>query len=601
LGGTMAERSAKFKELPEEEQRKYSEEAEKLKEKFKTDMAECLASREGKLYTRRVAAIKQKALVRAARLKFLVDAPKRPPSAKALFVQRKREESEATDGGLEGGAVVAARSSKLWEKMSEAETGPFEREAARLSEEFQKAMQDFRESEAYRELKAAESKAGAKGKAKARGKARAKGAAKAKGKGKAKRKARPKASSLVTRPESMPAKPPSAYQLYCKEQQANGKTCSRTLFAALPEDETKRLNIEVVKLQKQFAEDLAKFMTSKDGKRYKRKLESAAHKQKVARAKEKLKEAQPSKPLSAFRLFVESIKGDKGGRPAERWTRLSEAERKRWEEEHEKLMVEYQKAMVDFQKSASYKKFERAAKPKGKARAKGPEGMPKRPPSPFLFFVKERSKEAKESGKSLNKDDMCKAWAELGSDGQQKYMQQCKTALAAYQEDMKLWRKTKEGKKAVQADRRLQKKQTEDKLKEKHLKAPNAPQPPEKPKSAKMLFLEERRKQILKEEGPEAGGPREMAARLVKEWESLSADGRKVWESKEKSLLDVYEFELEEYQSSETYQKYTKALAKKGCGKGKGRSSAGRKRKGDELSFDSDEMGSDSSSDGISD
>jgi len=196
---------------------------------------------------------------------------------------------------------------------------------------------------------------------------------------------------------------------------------------------------------------------------------------------------------------------------------------------------------------------------------------------------------------------MCKAWAELGSDGQQKYMQQCKTALAAYQEDMKLWRKTKEGKKAVQADRRLQKKQTEDKLKEKHLKAPNAPQPPEKPKSAKMLFLEERRKQILKEEGPEAGGPREMAARLVKEWESLSADGRKVWESKEKSLLDVYEFELEEYQSSETYQKYTKALAKKGCGKGKGRSSAGRKRKGDELSFDSDEMGSDSSSDGISD
>jgi len=385
LGGTMAERSAKFKELPEEEQRKYSEEAEKLKEKFKTDMAECLASREGKLYTRRVAAIKQKALVRAARLKFLVDAPKRPPSAKALFVQRKREESEATDGGLEGGAVVAARSSKLWEKMSEAETGPFEREAARLSEEFQKAMQDFRESEAYRELKAAESKAGAKGKAKARGKARAKGAAKAKGKGKAKRKARPKASSLVTRPESMPAKPPSAYQLYCKEQQANGKTCSRTLFAALPEDETKRLNIEVVKLQKQFAEDLAKFMTSKDGKRYKRKLESAAHKQKVARAKEKLKEAQPSKPLSAFRLFVESIKGDKGGRPAERWTRLSEAERKRWEEEHEKLMVEYQipRPWSTFKRAPATRSLSVPQSQRGRHVRRGLKACPRGPPARF--------------------------------------------------------------------------------------------------------------------------------------------------------------------------------------------------------------------------
>eukprot|EP00408_Alexandrium_pacificum_P049173 CAMPEP_0171245408 /NCGR_PEP_ID=MMETSP0790-20130122/47404_1 /TAXON_ID=2925 /ORGANISM="Alexandrium catenella, Strain OF101" /LENGTH=108 /DNA_ID=CAMNT_0011712665 /DNA_START=1 /DNA_END=324 /DNA_ORIENTATION=+ len=78
--------------------------------------------------------------------------------------------------------------------------------------------------------------------------------------------------------------------------------------------------------------------------------------------------------------------------------------------------------------------------------------MPKRPANPYLLFLKDM----KDSGKGLDKAASLKAWGDLGSEGQQKYVQQCRAATAAYQEEVKVWRETREGKKPVQPEKEPQ-------------------------------------------------------------------------------------------------------------------------------------------------
>jgi len=584
------------------EQQRYQEAAEKLRSKFGEDMTAFLASKDGVQYTRKMAMVKQKALVRAARRKFLVDAPKRPLAALGLFVERKKKELENSDDGSLFGAKLTAHIGKLWASLTEADRKPFEEEAARLLQDFHAATKKFQEGDTYQELKAAEARA-AEAAEKARGRGKAKGKGKGKAKAKAKAKAKPKASSLVARPGSMPEKPPDAYRLWCRQKQAQGESATRALYAGLGEDEKKRLDAEVAKLHAKYTQDLAAFLKSKDGKAYTRKLESVGRKQKLDRAKAQLREAAPPKPPGAFKLFATAQKGSGGGRPAILWSKLSQDERKHWEGEQEKKLAEWEKAMQEFRKSSDYKKFERVAKAKAKSggRSKAPamEGAPKKPPNAFLFFMKEQK------GSIASLEASRKKWAELGAEGQKKYVDQAMAAAVAHKEEVKVWLKTSAGKKHVQAQTRQQKKKTEQKAKDKYLKAPDAPEPPEKPKNAKMLFLEERRKQLLKDE-PQLP-PRDMAKRLLQEWESLSADAKKVWDGKERSLKDVYEFELEEYKNSEAYKRFAKATEARGSGKGSGRGRGGRsgnkkRKKGKlgDLSFDeSDEMGSASDSDDL--
>merc|ERR1740121_627753 len=118
--------------------------------------------------------------------------------------------------------------------------------------------------------------------------------------------------------------------------------------------------------------------------------------------------------------------------------------------------------------------------------------------------------------------------------------------------------------------------------------------------NARALFDEAKRPELLKEN---AGlNTRELASRIGKLWEGLTAEERKPFEQRAQAFKDAYQFELDEYKETPAYKAYLKAIVTKkeipAASTGRG---VKRKKRSDldDLGLDSDEdlMGSDSDCD----
>jgi len=243
-------------------------------------------------------------------------------------------------------------------------------------------------------------------------------------------------------------------------------------------------------------------------------------------------------------------------------------------------------------------------KAKAKAKAKGvpkPASMPAKPQTALILFQKA------EGPFKGGLAGMSKRWSELSNEDKKKYEDQAAAARAAHGQAMATWAATAEGKKHRAAEEALKRKAAETRAKAKYLGAEGAPQCPRKPKDAQHVFLEAKRQELLEKEP--GLGARELARRLAELWKGLDGEARKPFEAKAKSLLDVYEFDLQAYKDTPAYKKYEKAIGKgkkdKGRGRGGGKQvkaggrGAKRQKKGDEDemgfdSSDSDMLGSDS-------
>lgn len=150
-------------------------------------------------------------------------------------------------------------------------------------------------------------------------------------------------------------------------------------------------------------------------------------------------------------------------------------------------------------------------------------------------------------------------------------------------------------------EKRKERKKTQrksEKAREKFLVGTEAPEAPMKPKNAQALFCEDKKAELLKAD-PKLG-LREVSKRCAALWSSLDADERERFESKAKSMREVYEFELAAYKDTPAYKAYERAAGLIDRGRGRGRGSGrGRKRKSDDDDFlaasglfdDSDDLG----------
>jgi len=320
-----------------------------------------------------------------------------------------------------------------------------------------------------------------------------------------------------------------------------------------------------------------------------------------------------------------------------------------FEQQAQEAAAKHQLALKDFQRTPEYKRFARlVAKPKAKPKAKAAEtkakaaeptastaaspvgsgpgiskrSKPEKPGNEFTFFLRH----LKSKGEALTHDAVAAKWEALAIKERQVFIEKAKMAKACYKEELREWQKATTGTAGVASSPMLMdRNQRASRLTSTAPSRPSTPAtaaaPPEAPlqppKSAKMMFLEERRQQATQAKAVPSGGPRELAMQLLQEWDRLSADQRRVYESREQSLRAAYEGQLKRQEAART-QEIAKAQAAAAAGSGthdrgggrgrrqggRGRGpAAGKRRKVDGgLSMSSsDQMGSTSTSSSSSD
>lgn len=446
------------------------------------------------------------------------------------------------------------------------------------------------------------------------------------------------------KPESMPSKPPDTFKLFMKEQAGGGKGLGEMakMFRDISAEDKARLEAKAKELMLKYNEDMAAFEKTDEGKKYKKEVKIFARRKGLAEARTKYLQEEPKKPSSALTFFSDEKREElqsqltasnpelRGLRlrhaviqkTAELWKDLTEEVKTPYLEKEKDAIAAYNAAMDEFRKSANYKKFQSTlnrltgSKPKGKGKGKGgqkdktsskksfapppPENLPKKPASGFMLFMSAQ----RANGVSAALTQHTVAWRELGAEGQKKYQDEAATKLRAYEEEMRKFKASADGKKYFRLQACASKKQKEQQAKERYLKASDAPKEPSRPPSPYQIFL-------LEKKGTVTGKAADVAKLLTTMWTELPEAEKKVYDDKHSELKAQYDKDLAAFKSSANYKKYEKTLksinkkqapvkkvktevkvkSEPGKGKGQGKAAAPKAKAADS---DSDIMGSDS-------
>lgn len=347
--GSMSVMSSRFKELPDDQQQQYITEAKQLQEAFKADTAAFWASPVGCKMQKQQGALRLRVGVRAARRKFLVDAPTRPVSAAALYA----------DSGS---------SSESWAKLPNDERQKWEEKRAKLNDEYKQKLEEFKTSEAYKTFEKAVHKLQGKAKGKATAKSKPKAGAKAKAKASAK-------------PASMPQKPQSANKLFVKEQAGKitgGLAAFQKAWSDLGAEGQKPYVEKARAAEEQYKTEMAAWSKSKDGKKHEKAVANDKKKAKEQKARSKYlvgadAPKQPDKPKTAVQIFLEAKRSELmkenaklGARELSRkagelWSALDADGRKTYEDQAKEKLATYEKELSAYKATPAYKKYEKMA------------------------------------------------------------------------------------------------------------------------------------------------------------------------------------------------------------------------------------------------
>mmetsp|Transcript_17395 Transcript_17395/g.46353 ORF Transcript_17395/g.46353 Transcript_17395/m.46353 type:complete len:594 (+) Transcript_17395:3-1784(+) len=207
-------------------------------------------------------------------------------------------------------------------------------------------------------------------------------------------------------------------------------------------------------------------------------------------------------------------------------------------------------------------------KGKGKGKAKAgpppppkPEGMPEKPANAFKAWCKEQAG----SGKDLSA--LHTAWREVPEDEKKEREAKFQEADKKYQEELKEFNKTDAGKKYIRDMAAFERRKRVGMAKMKYMK-----DAPKKPSSAQMMFFNEKRAEVMKE-NPDLKGLGPVQGKLAELWKGLSEEDRKIFTDKEQEAMKEYTEKMSEFQNSAGYKKF-KALTSGGGGKSKGKAKA---------------------------
>jgi len=132
-----------WRNLPEEEKKKYFERTEEQVKKYKEDMKEFTTSEEGKAYYQQVKSITRRNKVARAKNAFLTDMPKKPPRPYIAFAKANVKDVKKDNPQAKGPELRSLLENK-WKNMDETEKNNILEKAKTEEEEFQEKMADFK-------------------------------------------------------------------------------------------------------------------------------------------------------------------------------------------------------------------------------------------------------------------------------------------------------------------------------------------------------------------------------------------------------------------------------------------------------------------------
>eukprot|EP00927_Polykrikos_kofoidii_P028127 TRINITY_DN2460_c0_g1_i3.p1 TRINITY_DN2460_c0_g1~~TRINITY_DN2460_c0_g1_i3.p1 ORF type:complete len:1243 (+),score=339.34 TRINITY_DN2460_c0_g1_i3:500-3730(+) len=614
----LSEITQKWQALEQDDKKKFEDLAGESVKQFEKEMQDFKRSDEGKRYIRELKGSQRRRRVLAAKNRFLDELPKKPVSAVAAFQLSKVSQVRKDNPGKKGFEIKQILQD-MWRNLDAEERQKCEEASAAEWKQFEEKLKEFKDGPMWKGFQ----KAVRVSKPKAKGKSKS-------------------IASGPKKPASMPTRPVSAFQTFCKEVSGPGKSLGDMARAYKELDEEKRdtMEKEAKERENAYEQELDAWNKSEEGKKYLRMKHSFEVRRKLAFAKKKFADGEPKKPLTAFMIFCNEQRqnimdsnpqlkpADVSGKLAEAWKNLPGDDRETWDMKEKEKKEEYEKELTAWKNSPNYKRYQAAVasctgktqkKKEGPVTVPAPENLPKKPLNGMQLFGAEQ----RQQGKSLGLKQLSDAWIQLQADGQKQYMEKASELSRQYDADLKEFMKTAEGKRYFRERGASMRKAKIQKAKERFLDGENAPKMPKRPPSAYFLFVQEKRSTITDAKFGE------VAKRLTAMWNELGAEDKKVYEDKVEELKKKYEAEMAEFKNSADYKNYNKAVAgitgkraqivkakakaasaKAGSGRGRGggRGGGAEAKKagaasgaGSDDDSDSDVMGSDTDSSSSSD
>jgi len=593
--GPLAEIAKLWQGLDENERERYEKVALEERRSFEQSMYEFKKSEDGKAYHRELNGALRRRRLLLARNKYLDDMPKKPASAVGLWMRANLASFKKANPNAPG-VELKTKMHQAWSELDDSDRRVFEEKAEQQQEEYAEKMEAFKKSDNWTNYIRA-SKPKAKKKAKM-----------------AKRAVR--ASPAPRKPESMPKKPLIAFQLFVNERGAKGSNNDLAReFQELPSEEKQKYTDEAAENLRKYHEEKEKFNASDEGRKYNRSVQVFQRRLSIQNAKAKFLIDEPKRPMSAPSIFMQEMRSKvmadnpelKGSqvnhKMLEIWKQMSEEEKQEFTDKEASQRQEYERTLQEFQQSENYQKYQVAlrklsGKPKPAQSRKRknmeppkPENLPKKPPQGImLFFASQRSQGKLGDSKTLSND-----WLELGAEGQKEYLDKAAELTRQYEEDLKAFQKSAEGKKYFRERESALRRQRIQKAKIKYL-GNQAVTEPKKPMSPYFIFIQENRHKYTGMKSSEA------SQKLTEMWGSLPDEERQVYLDKEKIAKAQYDEDMKAYKESQEYKNFSRAVstitgerARKAKAKARAKAAARRGRgKSSDSDSDSDAMGSDS-------
>jgi len=523
----------------------------RLTEKYKEFMDE-----KAKLESRQ----QQKKLIRTK----LSDAPKKPPSAFALYRSEVMPSITAETKGLSTGEL-AKKVSVMWAGVPEEKRQPYQKWADEAKAIYDKRMLEFRRNKMYATYL------------------------------KERTKVKLRENKLLNLRDA-PKKPKSVFALYAETHKSEvqpgkgagrGSSALKDKFAQAAQEEKEALEARSKELKSKYYEEVKSFKESDRYKTYektekavKRELEAAAVKLMTIKF---LNAAPTQPPKSPFAVFVHEKRkatgAPEGGKKSKvakqeevlgftkEWERLDKPSKAAYESTYRDRLTEWEGKVKTFMAQDIWKEYLAEAKEfkvpvknllaqKAKALKQlsggagmpsRPEAMPTRPPDAYKVFCGERGGEVNGDSERL-----LKMWEDMSVEAKAKYFTEAGKLLDSYEKDMAEFKKTDDGRnyfKEVGRTLRLRKIKNAKKAYLKDM--------PKAPPSALKVFMSKAVAELRKAR-PDLKGF-EAKKQAEERWKAMDADERQALEDDARARLLEYQEKLGEFKRTPEFTKFTRA------------------------------------------
>jgi len=584
-GGGMGDIGKKISEewaaLSEEKKADYVTQSREQKKKFDVEFAEYKGTEAFANFCNEKAKLESKQLQKKLIRTKLDEAPKKSPSAYALFRSEVMPKVAEENKGLSCGEL-GKKLASMWVDVPQDKKEEYQAQAAKLKVQYEQDLLAFKRKQKYTDYLLERQMVKAK------------------------------ENKLLNLRET-PKRPASAFAMYALEHKSEvepgkgegkGRDALMKKYSLISAEEKSQYIEKEKELKIKFMEDTQAFKESKKFLEFKAmekkiKMEFMNEATKVLTLKF-LSEAPKPPPKSPFAIFVADKRkaaGEPEALPKDKKLRLEEITKlkKEWQEadlqtkhdcdvQRKERHVKWKEDCKEFMANDTWKEYlaeckklkvpvESILKEKKKILRKlkngmailplpsKPDGFPARPPNAVRLFARDKLSEIKD------KAEIPKMWEALDAEEKKKYQSEAEEKMKGFRAELKEFQGSDVGKTYIRELKSVVRRNRLAKAKDAFLT-----DMPKKPTSALKNFITKNAK-MLRIQNPEVKGA-DFKKLVMDRWENLEESKKNPLVEEAKAAQEEYETKLEEFRKSENWIKFKRAIKVKTKKKAKAKAKA---------------------------